>query len=109
MGASKQQNVFRLTKLARKLQRLARNLRPVSQKICIGLGSIVDSSQPGREANGRFMKGLRGCDYRRNEGKVVDEELFGELKKLTKVGAAKFSDEKFIEGLRRAQASGSRG
>ena len=36
--------------------------------------------------------------------KEVDEELFKELAKLTKAGAARFTDEKFIEGLRKAQA-----
>lgn len=40
--------------------------------------------------------------------KEVDKKLFAELKSLTKAGAAKFSDEKFIEELRRIQARGSR-
>src|SRR6266571_9474424 len=35
--------------------------------------------------------------------KEVDKKLFGELKTLTKDGAAKFSDQKFIEQLRRVQ------
>ncbi|MFN2578934.1 MAG: hypothetical protein ABR607_14735 [Pyrinomonadaceae bacterium] len=35
--------------------------------------------------------------------KDVDKKLFAELKALTKDGAAKFSDQKFIEQLRRAQ------
>lgn len=35
--------------------------------------------------------------------KEVDEKLFKELKQLTRAGAAKFSDGKFIEGLRNAQ------
>ena len=35
--------------------------------------------------------------------KEVDEKLFKELRQLTKAGAAKFSDGKFIEGLRDAQ------
>ena len=35
--------------------------------------------------------------------KEVDEKLFKELKQLTKAGAAKFSDGKFIEGLRKMQ------
>lgn len=35
--------------------------------------------------------------------KQVDEELFQELKQLTKAGAAKFSDGKFIEKLRQMQ------
>ena len=35
--------------------------------------------------------------------KEVDENLFKELAKLTKAGAAKFNEEKFIEDLRKAQ------
>src|SRR3989449_8582235 len=35
--------------------------------------------------------------------KEVDENLFKELAKLTKAGATKFNDEKFIEELRMAQ------
>jgi hypothetical protein len=35
--------------------------------------------------------------------KEVDEKLFQELAKLTKAGATKFSDGKFIEGLRKMQ------
>ena len=35
--------------------------------------------------------------------KEVDKQLFGELKTLTKDGAAKFSDKKYIEELRRVQ------
>ena len=35
--------------------------------------------------------------------KELDQKLFAELKTLTKDGAAKFSDQKFIEGLRRLQ------
>jgi hypothetical protein len=35
--------------------------------------------------------------------KEVDKKLFGELKALTKDGAAKFSDKKYIEELRRVQ------
>ena len=37
--------------------------------------------------------------------KEVDEKLFKELAQLTKAGAAKFSDEKFIEQLRTMQGS----
>ena len=40
--------------------------------------------------------------------KEVDESLFKELAKLTKAGAARFSDEKFIEGLRKMQSAGSK-
>ena len=36
--------------------------------------------------------------------KEVDEKLFEELATLTKAGAAKFNDQKFIEGLRKAQS-----
>src|SRR5882724_6838133 len=35
--------------------------------------------------------------------KEVDKKLFAELKVLTKDGAARFSDQKYIEQLRRAQ------
>ena len=35
--------------------------------------------------------------------KEVDEKLFKELASLTKAGAAKFNDEKFIEDLRKMQ------
>jgi len=38
----------------------------------------------------------------------VDEKLFKELAKLTKAGAAKFTDERFIEGLRKVQSAGSK-
>ena len=37
--------------------------------------------------------------------KEVDKKLFGELKALTKTGAAQFSDGKFIEVLRKMQGS----
>ena len=37
--------------------------------------------------------------------KSVDEKLFRELAKLTRAGAARFNDEKYIEDLRKAQAS----
>ncbi|HEY3104415.1 MAG TPA: hypothetical protein VGJ69_12560 [Pyrinomonadaceae bacterium] len=36
--------------------------------------------------------------------KEVDEKLFRELAKLTKAGAKRFSNEKFVDGLRKAQA-----
>jgi hypothetical protein len=35
--------------------------------------------------------------------KAVDRQLFKELKTITKAGAAKFSDGKFIEALRKMQ------
>ena len=38
--------------------------------------------------------------------KEVDEKLFKELTKLTKAGATKFSNEKFIDGLRKMQSGG---
>jgi len=37
--------------------------------------------------------------------KVIDEKLFSELAGLTKAGAAKFNDEKFIDGLRKLQSA----
>ena len=36
--------------------------------------------------------------------KEVDEKLFKELATLTKAGAAKFNDERFIESVRKMQA-----
>src|SRR5258708_39066311 len=41
--------------------------------------------------------------------KEVDEKLFKELAQLTKAGAARFSDGKFIDGLRKMQSAGSKG
>ena len=38
--------------------------------------------------------------------KAVDEDLFKELATLTKSGARRFNDEKFIDGLRKMQAAG---
>jgi hypothetical protein len=40
--------------------------------------------------------------------KAVDQALFKELAGLTKAGAARFNDEKFIEGLRELQSAGGR-
>src|SRR6185503_20687781 len=40
--------------------------------------------------------------------KTVDEKLFRELAKLTKSGASRFGDEKFIESLRKLQSPGKR-
>ena len=40
--------------------------------------------------------------------KEVDEKLFKELAKLTRAGAARFSDEKFIDALRKMQSTGSK-
>ena len=56
-----------------------------------------------------LMKGMSPELKRRMQGKscfnfkTVDEKLFKELAKLTKVGAARFSDEKFVDGLRKLQ------
>src|SRR5262249_23922698 len=36
---------------------------------------------------------------------TIDEPLFKELEKLTKTGAKKFSDQRFVEGLREAQSA----
>jgi hypothetical protein len=36
--------------------------------------------------------------------KEIDERLFNELAKITRAGAKRFSDEKFVEGLRQAQS-----
>ena len=40
--------------------------------------------------------------------KEVDEKLFRELGNLTRGGARQFNDEKFIDGLRKLQASGGK-
>jgi hypothetical protein len=60
-------------------------------------------------ASPELLKGMSPELKKRMQGKScfnfkeVDEKLFKELDKLTKAGAAKFSDAKFIEGLRKAQ------
>jgi len=56
-----------------------------------------------------LLKGMSPELKKRMQGKScfnfkeVDEKLFRELGKLTRAGAAKFSDEKYIEGLRKMQ------
>jgi hypothetical protein len=56
-----------------------------------------------------LMKGMSPELKKRMQGKscfnfkAVDEKLFKELEKLTQAGVAKFTDEKFIEGLRKMQ------
>jgi hypothetical protein len=58
-----------------------------------------------------LLKGLSGELRKRMQGKscfnfkTVDKGLFRELKGLTKAGAARFSDEKFIERLREWQSA----
>jgi hypothetical protein len=37
--------------------------------------------------------------------KEVDERLFKELAKITKEGSKRFSNERFVEGLRQAQSA----
>ena len=57
------------------------------------------------------MKGMSADLKKRMQGKScfnfrnVDEKLFKELAALTKAGAARFSDEKFIEGLRKLRTA----
>jgi hypothetical protein len=64
-------------------------------------------------ASGQEMKKMSPELKKRMQGKScfnfksVEEKLFRELAKLTKAGAARFSDEKFIEGLRKLQARGA--
>jgi hypothetical protein len=59
-----------------------------------------------------LMKGMSPELKQRMQGKScfnfkeVDEKLFKELEKLTKAGVLKFTDEKFIEGLRKMQKAG---
>jgi hypothetical protein len=56
-----------------------------------------------------LLKGMSPELRKRMQGKScfnfkeVDEKLFKELDKLTNAGAAKFSNEKFIDGLRKMQ------
>ena len=56
-----------------------------------------------------LLKGMSPQLKKRMQGKScfnfkeVDKKLFSELKALTKAGAAKFSDKKFIESLRMMQ------
>ena len=56
-----------------------------------------------------LLKGMSPELKKRMQGKScfnfkeVDRKLFGELAKLTKAGAAKFSDGRFIENLRKLQ------
>jgi len=58
------------------------------------------------------MKGISPELRKRMQGKscfnfkAVDAGLFRELAALTKSGAARFNDEKFVEGLRQMQAAG---
>ena len=58
-----------------------------------------------------LLKGMSPELKKRRQGKScfnfkeVDEKLFQELDKLTKAGAARFKDGKFIEGLRKMQGS----
>jgi hypothetical protein len=58
-----------------------------------------------------LLKGMSPELKKRMQGKScfnfkeVDGKLFGELAELTKAGAAKFADGKFIERLRRMQSS----
>src|SRR5712692_8180548 len=59
----------------------------------------------------QLLKGMSPGLKKRMQGKScfnfkeVDEKLFKELDKLTKAGAARFNDEKFIEYLRNLQGS----
>jgi len=56
-----------------------------------------------------LLKGMSPELKKRMQGKScfnfkeVDKKLFGELKTLTKAGATKFSDEKFVKQLRMMQ------
>ena len=58
-----------------------------------------------------LLKGMSPELKKRMQGKScfnfkeADEKLFKELDKLTKAGAARFNDAKFIEGLRKMQGS----
>jgi len=58
-----------------------------------------------------LLKGMSPELKKRMQGKScfnfkeADEKLFKELEKLTKTGAARFNDAKFLEGLRKMQGS----
>jgi len=62
-------------------------------------------------ARPELLKGMSPELKKRMQGKScfnfkeVDEKLFKEMARLTKAGAAKFSSEKFIDGLRKMQGS----
>jgi hypothetical protein len=61
-----------------------------------------------------LLQGMSPALKKRMQGKScfnfkdMDEKLFKELAKLTKAGAVKFSEEKFIDSLRSAQGSAQR-
>ena len=61
-----------------------------------GAPEIMKSMSPGLK---KRMQGKSCFNF-----KEVDEKLFRELGKLTKAGAKLFSDTRFIDGLRKAQA-----
>ncbi len=61
-----------------------------------GSRGIMKSMSPGLK---KRMQGKSCFNF-----KEVDEKLFRELGKLTKAGAKLFSDTRFIDGLRKAQA-----
>ena len=60
------------------------------------------------------MKGMSPELKKRMQGKscfnfkAVDKELFQELAALTNAGAARFTDEKFVESLREMQTAGGK-
>ncbi len=62
-----------------------------------GSPGIMKSISPGLK---KRMQGKSCFNF-----KEVDEKLFKELDQLTKAGAARFNDQKFIEGLRKMQGS----
>lgn len=71
------------------------------------LMSVYTSPQDAKKISPELKKRMQGKSC--FNFKSVDEKLFRELANLTKTGAARFSDEKFIEGLRKQQASRARG
>jgi len=69
------------------------------------LMSVYVSPQEMKKLSSELKKRMQGKSC--FNFKSVDELLFRELAKLTKAGAAKFGDEKFIEDLRKLQARGA--
>lgn len=91
----------------------ARHIMKNKQPLCFGgvrlgknyvsfyLMSIYVSPQEMKKMSPELKKRMQGKSC--FNFKSVDEKLFRELAKLTKTGAVRFSDEKFIDRLRKMQ------
>jgi hypothetical protein len=90
-----------------------RHIMKNKQALCFGgvrkCRSYVSAYLMSVYACPELLKGMSPELKKRMQGKScfnfkeVDEKLFKELTKLTKAGATRFSDGKFIEGLRKMQ------